>query len=368
MRLKQRRIGLVIGALGFGGAEGQLYELARALHGRERIFVYCLSDRTEPYGPMLEKLGVMLRVLPARANFDVLRVLALARAIRSDRLDVVHAFLYIATAYAYLALLIVPRVALVSSARNCKPEPHPLRRAIMRRAFRRSRAVICNSREMARFAVDYYQAPPERVRVVYNGVDHERFAIRRKASDRAGAAPIVGTVGRVEKQKNLDVFLDAAACLREAAPGARFEIVGDGSERPRLQTRAESMRMVDAVRFRGNSDDVAGFLGELDQFWLTSDWEGTPNVVLEAMAAGVPVIATKVGGTAEIVEHGRTGILVERGDARAICAAALDLVRDAGKAREVGERARAAVRERFSLERMAADTAAVYDSVVGQAP
>jgi glycosyltransferase involved in cell wall biosynthesis len=368
MRRDQRRIGLVIGALGYGGAEGQLYELARALREREQLFVYCLSSRTEPYGPMLQKLGVALRVLPARANFDARRVLALARAMRDDRLDIAHAFLYIATAYAYLALVVSPGVRLVSSARNCKAEPNTLRRVIMRRAFRKSRAVICNSREMARFAVDYYRAPAGRVHVVYNGVDTTRFAARHASAPRPGNGPVIGTVGRVERQKNLDVFLAAAACVRSTACGARFEIVGEGTERRRLEERSRSMSLSEAVRFRGTTDDVPGFLNGLDQFWLTSDWEGTPNVVLEAMAAGVPVIATRVGGTGEVIEDGRTGILVGRGDAGAICTASLALARDAGRAAAIGRSARAAACERFSLERMAADTVAVYDAVVEQRP
>jgi glycosyltransferase involved in cell wall biosynthesis len=220
---------------------------------------------------------------------------------------------------------------------------------------------------MARFAVDYYHAPPERVRVVYNGVDHVRFGAGRSGSA-ADGGPVIGTVGRVEKQKNLDVFLDAAECVWSVAPTARFEIVGDGSERARLEERTRNMSMSAAVRFRGKADDVPGFLAGLDQFWLTSDWEGTPNVVLEAMAAGLPVIATKVGGTTEIIENGCTGILVDSGDSHAICAASLALAQNSSRAREVGERARAVVRERFSLARMAADTGAVYDAVAGHCP
>jgi glycosyltransferase involved in cell wall biosynthesis len=363
----QPKIGLVIGQLGYGGAEGQLYELVRALRDGARIVVYCLSDRTEPYGPMLEKLGVVVRVMPARGSFDLRRVLALARAIREDGVEVVHAFLYIATAYTYLALLACPGVRLVASARNCKPEPNALKRAVMRRAFARSQAVICNSREMARFAVVYYRARPERVHVVYNGVDARRFAPAVSSAERGEGGPVVGTVGRVERQKNLDVFLEAAACVRGDAPSARFEIVGEGSERPRLEALAERMRLADAVRFRGTTKDVPAFLAGIQQFWLTSDWEGTPNVVLEAMAAGIPVIATRVGGTGEVIDHGRTGMLVETGDVRGICAAALELWRDRARAKQIGAGARAAVLERFSLERMAADTAAVYAAVAERA-
>jgi glycosyltransferase involved in cell wall biosynthesis len=357
------RIGLVIGQLGYGGAEGQLYELARALRDRHELFVYCLSDRVRPYGPALECLGIPVRVLPARGSFDPLRVARLATLLRRDRIAVVHAFLYIANAYAYLALLFLPRVRLVSSARNCKTEPSAVRRVIMRRAFRRSQAVICNSREMARFAVEYYGAPRDRVRVVYNGVDADRFCVARHTSN-GGEALVIGTVGRVERQKNLDMFLDAARRFSALRPSARFEIVGDGTERPRLERRVRELGLSNTIRFRGTTDDVPAFFSTLDQFWLTSDWEGTPNVVLEAMAAGLPVIATRVGGTPELVEDGHTGFLVDAADSEGVCNAANSLASDPRRALLMGQGAREAALERFSLERMADDTAQIYTDVM----
>ena len=363
MGTERMRIGLVIGQLGYGGAEGQLYELARAMRDRHELFVYCLSERVHPYGTALEKMGIPVRVLPWRGSFDPLRVVRLAAAMHRDRISLVHAFLYIANAYTYLALFFLPRVRLVSSARNCKPEPSTVRRVIMRRAFRRSHAVICNSREVARFAVEYYGAPEARVRVVYNGVDADRFAVVRHASN-GNETMVVGTVGRVEKQKNLDIFLDAARQLAALRPNARFEIVGDGSERPRLEARTRELGLGDVVHFKGNTDDVPGFFSTLDQFWLTSNWEGTPNVVLEAMAAGLPIIATRVGGTPELVEDGRTGVLVNPSDAAAVCEAANSLASDPRRALLMGENARAAVRERFSLRRMADVTAAIYGDVM----
>jgi glycosyltransferase involved in cell wall biosynthesis len=366
---ERMRVGLVIGQLGYGGAEGQLYELARALAVRHDVVVYCLSERIEPFGRLLQSCGIPIRLLPARGGMDLRRVVGLARALRADRIDVVHAFLYIASAYAYLASLLVPGIRLVSSARNCKEEPSAVRRAIVRRAFRRSDAVICNSAEMARFAADYYRARPHTVRVVYNGVDAERFSPAARArAVAAGDGPVIGTVGRIEKQKNLDVFLAAAGCVSARHPGARFEIVGEGTERARLEGVVRERRLADAVRFRGTTRDVPAFLGELDQFWLTSDWEGTPNVVLEAMAAGCPVIATRVGGTPELIEDRRTGILVDAGDAEAICAASLLLAADPAAARRMGLAASTDVHERFSLTAMAAATSAVYESVIGRRP
>src|SRR5512141_2675746 len=131
----KRRVGLVIGQLTYGGAEGQLFELARALAGFAEPFVYCLSASQEPYGPRLRDAGVPLRLLPSRGSFDLSRVLALRRALREDGIEVVHAFLFLASGYAFLATRGLARVRLVTSARNCKPEPNPVRRAVLRAAF-----------------------------------------------------------------------------------------------------------------------------------------------------------------------------------------------------------------------------------------
>ena len=356
------RLGLVIGQLGYGGGESQLYELARALDRNHDVHVYCLSSRREPYGRLLEELGIPVRILPARGRLDASRVAALARALRADRVQIVHAFLFIASAYTYLATRFIREVVLVTSARNCKTEPSVLRRILIRRAFRASDAIIANSQQAGRFAEAHYGAPGGRIAVVYNGVDASRFttAVEGHVYSSAKDGLTIGTVGRIEAQKNLDLLLDAAARVRRVRCDVRFEIVGEGSERARLEARVEAMGLDGAVRCVGTTDDVPRFFARLDQFWLTSDWEGTPNVVLEAMAAGVPVVATRVGGTSEVIEDGRNGILVERGDAEGLSAAALRLIESPEKAGVLARAARADTISRFSLERMVADTVEVY--------
>lgn len=359
---RRRRIGLVVGQLSYGGAEGQLYELARGLRKSCDVFVYCLSDQSEPYGTRIAELEIPLRLLPASRNLDPGRVVRLASQLGRDRVEVVHAFLFIASAYAYLATRLVKGSRLVTSARNCKLEPHRLKRAIMRRAFRASDAVICNSAEMAEFAGHHYGVPEGRSVVVYNGVDLERFADTGRARGN-GESLRIGTVGRIESQKNLDLFIDVAAEVSRDIPGASFEIVGEGSQKDRLMEKVSAMGLEERVRFVGASHDVAAFLAGLDQFWLTSDWEGTPNVVLEAMASGLPVVATRVGGTAELIEDGVNGFLVEAGDRRAICRASLSLYGQEGLAARIGRQARLTAEQRFSLPQMVTSTVAVYERI-----
>ncbi len=356
-----RRLGLVIGQLTYGGAEGQLYELARALRDTHRVTVYCLSSAREPFGGRIEAAGVPVRVLENKRNLDPGRILGLARALREDRIEIAHAFLYIASAYAYLATRITRETRLVTSARNCKIEPSRLRRAVMRRAFRGSSAVVCNSRRMAEFAQEHYDVAPGRTHVVYNGVDTGRFGGARATGH--GEAVRIGGIGRFEVQKNYPLFLEAAAAVHRRYPGARFEIVGEGPERARLESAIERLGLGGVVVLSEPREDIAAFLSGIDQFWLTSDWEGTPNVVLEAMAAGVPVVATAVGGTPELIEHGKNGVLIEAGDREALASNALALLGDPVRAAAMGRRAREEAASRFSLAAMVDATTGVYESI-----
>ena len=357
------RVGLVIGQLSYGGAESQAYELARGLSARHDVVVYCLSASSEPYGTRLADAGISVRKLVARGPLDVTRVARLAAYLRRDRIEIAHAFLFIASAYTYLATRFAPGVRFVASARNCKLERSAVRRSVIRRAFRAADAVICNSLQVAAFAERNYDAPTGRVRVVYNGVDADRFALPPRAHE----GPRIGTIGRIEAQKNLGMFLRAAREVAAAHPQATFEIAGAGSLLDAMTTEARQLGLADRVRFVGPIADVPAFLASLDQFWLTSDWEGTPNVVLEAMAAGLPVIATAVGGTPEIIDSDRTGILVDAGDVGSLVAAACRLVQDRRTAHEMGERARAMVGERFSIAAMVQVTEQVYETVMGRA-
>jgi glycosyltransferase involved in cell wall biosynthesis len=356
---QRMRVGLVIGQLSYGGAEGQLCRLAVRLCRTHDVVVYCLSNVIEPYAEQLRAAGVPLRVFPAIGRFDVTRVVRLARALREDRIVVVHAFLFIASAYAFLATRFVGGTRLVTSARNCKLEPNPVRRWLMIRSFRASRAIICNSREMAAFATDHYGAPEGLIHIVYNGVDAQRFRTERQPHEGLR----IGTVGRIERQKNLDLFLDAAAGVAERIENARFFVVGQGSERARLEARSLALGLGGKLEFVGLTDDVPGFLAQLDQFWLTSDHEGTPNVVLEAMAAGVPVIATRVGGTAEILVDGESGILVEKGEIGAFVEAGIRLASERSLSARMSTRARAEIESRYSIEAMVEATAQVYAEV-----
>jgi glycosyltransferase involved in cell wall biosynthesis len=346
------RVGLVIGQLTTGGAEGQL-RLLCAGFDRRRVepIVYCLSKETEPYGPALTAAGVPVRVI---AGGRLGRVGALRRALAADRVQVAHAWLFIANAYAWLATRGGP--ALVTSARNCKRSGRLLD-ALNTRAFRASGAIIANSEQVRHYIEREYGAPTARIAVVRNAIDLSRFQ-PRGAGD-AARGPHVVMVGRLVTQKNPLLFVAAAAALRARLPQVTFTLVGDGPLRGEVEAAVRAAKLEGVVRLAGEQRDVSEMLRQSDLFWLTSDWEGLPNAVIEALASGLPVVATDVGGTAELVTAGVEGELVAAGDRAALVERSLailtDPVRHAAMRRAARQRA-----EAFGLTRMVADTEAAY--------
>jgi glycosyltransferase involved in cell wall biosynthesis len=347
------RVGLVIGQLTTGGAEGQLLLLCRGLD-RERfqLTVYCLSDQTAPYGEPIAASGIPVRVI---SGSRLARARALRQWLAADRIDVVHAWLFIANGFAWVAS---GRRALVTSARNCKRQGRVLD-LLNRRAFAASAAIVVNSEDVGNYIAAHYAAPRERMHVIYNAIDTQRF--HPTSSTEPGLGPIV-TVGRLVAQKNHDLFLRAAQRLTRAVPGLRFVIVGDGPLRPALTEQAAQLGIAEQVHFAGERTDVEDLLRGASLFWLTSRWEGLPNVVLEALACGVPVIATDVGGTRELIRSGVDGFVVSGEDEEGFVRYSRELLTDGARRQRfrVAARARA---EEFSVVKMVGAFARLYDAV-----
>ncbi len=351
------RVALVIGQLTRGGAEQQLQQLALGMD-RKRFapFVYVLSRKTEPHGAPLVRAGVPMRVLTGSA---VRRTHELARAFREDEIQIVHAWLYLANPIAALAAKWAGGLALVTSARNCKVHG-PANRLANAWAFCQSRRILVNSEEVARFITRAYWASPERIRVVPNGIDLERFAPAPKP---AGNPPWIVTAGRLVEQKNHRLFLQAAAALHALRPEVRFAIAGSGPLREALELEQKRLGLCGVVEFLGERPDIEEVLRKATLFWLTSSWEGMPNVVLEAMACGVPVIASDVSGVRELLGETVAGTVVPSREAQAWVEASLPLLDDPRRHGAASAAARQRAGE-FSVGRMIERTMQVYDEAV----
>ncbi|MFQ5670893.1 MAG: glycosyltransferase [Acidobacteriota bacterium] len=363
------RVGLVIGQLTHGGAERQCYELAVRLGARGyRPVVFCLSEAEEPYGPLLRRAGVRVCCLPRRRRFEWRRVGRLAQELARARVDLVHAFLFVANAYGYFAARRAGLPAFLPSIRNMESRRPRLFQAVDRRVLARSPVILVNSPDLAGWVARRYGVERSSLRVVPNGLDLSRFAgiAPPPVSGRQGT--VVGSLSLFKEQKRIPFILEMARRLLRTHPDARFRLVGGGPLRERMLGLRDRMGLAGQVEMPGATEDVPGELAGFDLFLLASDREGMPNAVLEAMAAARPVVASDVAGTSSVVCHQKTGLLFPAAD----CAAGVEqlarLIDDPAAAARLGQRARDEVREHYSVERMVERTVAVYEEVLALRP
>lgn len=198
----------------------------------------------------------------------------------------------------------------------------------------------------------------EQYRVIVNGIDPTPYA--------GEPSPVPGRivmVGRLSRQKRPDIAIRALAALLPTHPETRLDIVGDGPLRGQTEALLTELGVADSVRLLGDRSDVPDLLAQASCFLLTSDYEGCPLAVLEAMAAGLPVVATDIGGIRELVVAGETGLLAEARRPDLFAAALAELLTNGDRARAMGAAGRRLLLERFSSERMVAETEALYREV-----
>jgi glycosyltransferase involved in cell wall biosynthesis len=228
-------------------------------------------------------------------------------------------------------------------------------------------AVSPGERELV---VDRGLAPGERVACIDLGVDPEPLppGFSRAAQRAALGIPpgtwLAGTLARATPQKNPLLFVDAAAQVLQRRADGHFLWCGDGELRTAAERRARELGIADRCRFAGHREDAQAVLASFDLFWLTSNYESFGLATAEAMALGLPVVATDVVGTRDLVVPGVTGLLAPPGDPAALARATLDLLGDPARARAFGVAGRTRILERYSLERMLNATASLYDSLI----
>jgi glycosyltransferase involved in cell wall biosynthesis len=213
--------------------------------------------------------------------------------------------------------------------------------------------------------------PPGKIVRIYNGIDIARFVgphnghLRQELGCRSETA-IVGMIANIRQSKGYEFFIQAAREIADLMPATLFLAIGDVDERIGCGLRAlvDELGLSGSFRFLGFRSDVAELLSQLDVFVLSSTSEGFPLVVLEAMAAGKPVVVTRCGGPEEVVEDGQDGFLVPPGDPKALASRIMDLLHDPGLRATLGSRGQTKVKQHFSLERMVKNYEALYDQLL----
>lgn len=333
-----------------GGTERQMTELIRRLD-RSRWSVHVATFRRAGawFGRVAEAAASVAEFpVTSFKSADTLRHMrTFARWCRDERIAVVH------TAELYSNIFGLPAAALagvpvrIANRRELNPDKSLGQIAVQRAAYALAHRVVANSNAAAE-RLRFEKVPARKIAVIPNGLQCDRFEPR---VERSRLRRVI-VVANLRSEKGHDVLIEAAVDVLRRVPDVRFECVGGGPEHDRLRALAASRGVAHAFTFAGHCDDVPRRLAAADAFVLPSRSEAFPNAVLEAMAAGLPIVASAVGGILELVDDGRTGLLAPAGDPGALAAALLRVFDDPARAHALGRAARADAEARYSFDRM----------------
>ncbi|MFN3648014.1 MAG: glycosyltransferase [Armatimonadota bacterium] len=352
--LRDLRVCFVVGTLGHGGAERQLYYMLRALKASQaQPHVLCLTTGEYWEGPIRE-LGIPVSYVGDQPS-RLARALAISAAVRALRPHLVQSAHFYTNLYAVVAARAarLPEIGAIRSNVISELAAHP--RPLGSWSLRWPRLLAANSMRGVENAVRF-GLPSARLAYLPNVVDTDRF---QPGAERQAPVCILG-VGRLAEPKRFDRFLDVLARVRTQIPAVTALIAGDGPERERLLRQAADRDLDRSLQWLGMVEDTPAVFRRSDLLLLTSDYEGTPNVLLEAQAAGLPVVATRVGGVPEVIADGETGFMAERDDLDGLVARTLTLVRDRETRTRMGRAARQHVLRHFSVSSLPGSLAQLY--------
>jgi L-malate glycosyltransferase len=375
-------------SFGIGGTERQIVNLMKGLdRSRFALAVGCQRRSGELLAEALA-LGAPIREYPIRSFKHPAtpgQVFRLARDIRRLDIQIVHSFNLYANVFAVPAARLARAPVVIASIRDIGVYQTAIQKAVHRFICGFADRIVVNADAIRRWLLAQ-GVDGRKICVIPNGLDMTRFnAIRRPPSIRADLglpdeARLVVLVARLDPLKGVDDFIEAAARVARLVPSAAFLVVGDDGVsrrrgepvadspyRQRLAGRLDGLGLADRVVFTGCRQDVPALLAETAVSVLPTLSEGLSNTLLESMAAGVPVVATDVGGNPEVVQHGVTGYLVPPRDPPALADAIVKLLADRDLAERFGRTGRRRVQDTFSLERMVTRTEALYRDLLDTA-
>ena len=374
--MRYKNLLFVIDNLTFGGGERCFAQLVAGLDKTR----YDLTVACKPGGEFEESLRQsQVRIIPIDMSnrFDVRVIRKLIDIVRRNRVEIVHSQGGRADFFARMTAKLTG-IPVVISTMATPVEGYDV-------GHLRKMLYVCLDRITERFVdrfivvsealkhvmIAEHGIRPDKVVRVYNGIELDRYdrdlysgnGVRENLNI-SQSVPLIGVISRLVCEKGLEFLVQAAPIVLDYVPDAKFLVVGEGPLEMELRNLAGRLELSERVLFTGFRSDIPEVLSALDVLVLPSLREGLPMILLEGMAMARPIVATNIEGISEVVEHGKTGILVPPEDSQALAKGIISLLRDKDRAQQIGQAARKRVEERFSVQTMVRETEAVYESVV----
>ena len=358
-------IARVITWLPRGGIERRLIALLPRLNTPPfRVSLVCIRERG-PLADELRQAGVPVSVVPLRSRLDPWGLRALTRWMHEQRVDLVHSHMYRSNVPATIAARLAGVRHVLCQVHNIDTWETRRQQMMDRWLLRWRTAMLAVSNEVKRDIVAKLHCPPEQVRVLYNGIDINEYGsvqpdaqLRHELGIPQGHRLVV-MLARLVAQKKHTRFLQALEIIRRELPATRVLLVGDGKLRKELEREVGTRHLGNMVSFTGHRSDIPQILALSDLSVLTSDREGFSNTIIESLAAGVPVVATDVGGNSEAIVDGECGLIVQPDDLTGLAGALKKVLTEETLRHQMSQAARVRA-QRFSLENMLVETRRLY--------
>lgn len=359
------RLCIVTNDLEIGGVQRVIVDLCAGFDRSRFLPEIVLVCGEGPHIGTMQQMGVTVHVVPCISRIAFMKVPSprglyrLVRVMKSRAFDVVHSHLFFGNMFGRIAAIMARIPVIIATEHNTYLDKSLWRRLIDLLLAYKTSVIVTVTKAVADFTAQQEHIPRDRFEVIANGIDagHYRQSNFDHASIRRSLgipeeSLLIGTVGRLVPQKNMTVLLEAASAIFARHPNVSLLIVGDGCQRPLLEERAQRLGIASRVIFAGARLDVRPFLAIMDVFAHSPRYEGFGLVLLEAMAAGVPVVARAVGGIPEVVEHNRSGILIDDDSQKTLENAIETLLMDKDTRQRLIDGGYHLVHDRFSRQRM----------------
>lgn len=315
--------------------------------------VWCLSRGGDIYDQLKAK-GVEIEMLDMRSAKNPLFLLSLCHKFKTNKIDIVHTHGYTATTIGRLTAFLAGVKVIIAHIHSTYYNYNKKQLLIEKIFSLFTKKIICCSKAVADFVREKEKIDQSKIQVIYNGIDVNKFKVVSQVKKQENKRYTIGCVASLVEHKGHKYLLEAAKEVLDKLPDkVRFMLVGDGILRQELEEQARSLGIAEHVSFMGNVINIEALVSTFDIAVLTScEREGLGLALLEAMAGGIPVIGTNIGGIPEIIENKKNGLLVKPYDSKSIVQAIIMMCNDWDKTKIMGEKARLTVEKKFSKEIM----------------
>lgn len=349
----------IITSLNFGGAEKLLIDVVRYLDkSRYEVKVLTVTGG----GPLVsefEKVGIAVKIFEKKNKLGIGVIWQIYKYLKQEKPQIVHTHLFGGDTWGRLAAIFARVPIIISTEHNTNLDEGFLKRLVKIFLSLFNKKVIAVSQAVKNYSVAVDHINEKKMIVIPNGIEIDKFVVIPEK--KYGSPPVIGIIGRLERQKGHE-FLFEALNLIKTIPWTLW-VIGQGSLGPRLEKLAKDLDLRERIIFLGARRNIREFLEQIDIFVLSSLWEGLGLAVLEAAAAGKPIVASRVGGIPEIIENGKTGVLVEPKNIKSLAEGLERVLLGESEAKEMGRRAKKEM-VKFDVKNMVVAYEKLYEELI----